>query len=588
MADVTVVVSILELSFATVPATVAAVLWRYRSRPAALPVFVLNLAAALYSASSGIATLLAIPAVAEFLFHLRWPLGATISAGAFYTGVEYTDRTGFQRPLVVGGLIAFILLDAAVFLTNPIHHAVFSDLAFEAETGGIQYQAEPLLVVHLLTSIGVAVTGAGFLVVRYLRDQIYRWQTGALIVGISLGIVFFVLESAVTIYPAFNIATVGLAGGSLALLWAIIRVEFLQTVPIARETLMESMEDIVIALDTESRVMDMNRTAAELADGTDYVGDHVTAVFKTHPDFASKLAETRPSGSEGDMTDGGTVGRTGESGDTEFSLTRDGETRHYDLKVSSIGHETGYQVGPAENREVGRLVVVRDITPSRRREEELDLIKQVFARVLRHNLRNDLNIIKGEADQLDLDGEERDSVDAIIDRADQMIDLSEKARHLERIIERPDSSLDFALESVVETAVEDVLIEFPDATVRTDIDDVPTLRAHGALPVAIENIVENACEHHPTHSPVIEIEATLNAGYVTVAITDDGPGIPTQEIDVLDAESETKLKHGSGIGLWLVRWIVDRSNGDIDIESTEEGTRVELQLLISSETNAQI
>jgi signal transduction histidine kinase len=243
-------------------------------------------------------------------------------------------------------------------------------------------------------------------------------------------------------------------------------------------------------------------------------------------------------------------------------------------------------VSPAEDREVGRLVVVRDITPSRRREEELNLIKQVFARVLRHNLRNDLNIIKGEADQLDLGGEECDSVDAIIQRADHMIDLSEKARHLERIIERPDSSLCFRLESVVETAVEDATLEYPDATVHTDIENVPQLQAHGALPVAVENIAENACEHHPTHSPTIEISATREGNHVVVTITDDGPGIPQQEIEVLDAENETKLEHSSGIGLWLVRWIIDRSNGSVEIKSTEEGTTVELWLLAASETES--
>jgi PAS domain S-box-containing protein len=586
MASVTVAISVLELGFATVPATVAAVLWRYRSRPAALPVLVMSLAAAVYSAINGIGTLLAIPFLAESLFHLRWPLGATIAAGAFYTGVEYTDRTRFQQPLVVSGLIGFILVDAAVFLTNPIHHAVFSELMFDPETGGLIYQAEPLLIVHLFSSVGLAVTGTGFLVVRYLRDRIYRWQTAALIVGISCGVVFFIFQSALTIHPAFNIATAGLAAGSLALLWALIRVEFLQTVPIARETLMESMEDIVIALDTDNRVIDMNRAAAELADGTGYVGDSVEDAFETYPDLAAELAETQTAAAgEQNLTDGGTPGRT-DSNDGELALTRDGETRHYDLKVSPIARETGYRAHPAENRELGRLVVVRDITPSRRREEELDLIKQVFARVLRHNLRNDLNIIKGEADQLNLDGEECDSVDAIIERADHMIDLSEKARHLERIIERPDSSLCFRLEAVVETAVRDVAVEYPDATVRTDIEAVPQLQAHGALPVAIENIVENACEHHPTHRPTIEISATREGNHVVVTITDDGPGIPQQEIEVLNAESETQLEHGSGIGLWLVQWIIDRSNGTVEIESAEDGSTVKLGLLVASATES--
>ncbi|WP_336327035.1 sensor histidine kinase [Halovenus sp. HT40] len=580
MTEVTVAASVLELAFATVPATVAAALWRYRSRPAALPVFIMTLTAAVYSASAGIATLLGVPILTEFLYYLRWPLGATIAAGAFYTGVEYTDRTEFQHPLVVIGLIGFVIIDAAVILSNPIHQAVFSELVLSPDGRVVTAQTGPLVIVHLLFSIGLAVAGVELLVVRYLRDRLYRWQTGALIIGISLGIVFFVLESAVVIHPAFNLATVGLAAGSLALLWAIIRVEFLQTVPIARETLMGSMDDIVIALDAENRVIDMNRAATELVDGTYDIGNHVEKTFDNFPEFATRLAEsTAPcqrTDSDRDVTHGG--GR--DSSETDLSLTRDGETRYYDLNVSAIEYATGYRAGPAEDSTVGRLFVVRDVTPSRRREEELDLIKQVFARVLRHNLRNDLNIIRGEADQLDCDGEDCESVEAIIERADHMIDLSEKARHLERIIERPDSSLQFRLRSVVETAIEDATVEYPEASVRVDVGDLPRVRAHGALPVAIENIVENACEHHPTHAPVIEVDARRDGDYVELTVTDDGPGIPEQEIDVLTADSETKLEHGSGIGLWLVRWIVDHSNGTVNIESTDSGTRVTIRLLV--------
>jgi signal transduction histidine kinase len=71
-----------------------------------------------------------------------------------------------------------------------------------------------------------------------------------------------------------------------------------------------------------------------------------------------------------------------------------------------------------------------------------------------------------------------------------------------------------------------------------------------------------------------------------VTITDDGPGIPQQEIEVLNAESETQLEHGSGIGLWLVQWIIDRSNGTVEIESAEDGSTVKLGLLVASATES--
>lgn len=52
---------------------------------------------------------------------------------------------------------------------------------------------------------------------------------------------------------------------------------------------------------------------------------------------------------------------------------------------------------------------------------------------------------------------------------------------------------------------------------------------------------------------------------------DNGPGIPEFEQTVLEEGTETPLEHGSGLGLWIVNWIIDDHNGSIDVESSGEG-----------------
>ena len=63
------------------------------------------------------------------------------------------------------------------------------------------------------------------------------------------------------------------------------------------------------------------------------------------------------------------------------------------------------------------------------------------------------------------------------------------------------------------------------------------------------------------------------------SITDDGPGIHPEEYEVITGKSEiTQFNHASGLGLWLVYWIVQRSGGDIEFQSSESGSTVTIQL----------
>lgn len=77
-----------------------------------------------------------------------------------------------------------------------------------------------------------------------------------------------------------------------------------------------------------------------------------------------------------------------------------------------------------------------------------------------------------------------------------------------------------------------------------------------ALEFVLSNLVENAVEHADTDSPTVELAAVIGSEDtqypVTLTVVDDGPGIPDREVEILDAGQETPLKHGSGIGLWVI------------------------------------
>jgi len=63
-----------------------------------------------------------------------------------------------------------------------------------------------------------------------------------------------------------------------------------------------------------------------------------------------------------------------------------------------------------------------------------------------------------------------------------------------------------------------------------------------------------------------------------VIVDDDGPGMPAGELDAVLNDKETDLEHGSGLGLRLVKWIVDYSGGHLHIESGDGGCQAVVTL----------
>lgn len=64
-------------------------------------------------------------------------------------------------------------------------------------------------------------------------------------------------------------------------------------------------------------------------------------------------------------------------------------------------------------------------------------------------------------------------------------------------------------------------------------------------------------------SPTVEVSVVDDP--LAVRVSDDGPGIPEHERRALSGVEETPLQHGSGVGLWLVYWVVTQTGGDVAV-----------------------
>lgn len=118
--------------------------------------------------------------------------------------------------------------------------------------------------------------------------------------------------------------------------------------------------------------------------------------------------------------------------------------------------------------------------------------------------------------------------------------------------------------------------KYPDAEFQTSLSEI-TIPLAGTIERALKELIENAAKHGGDPAEVtIQTETEENA--VVVDIADNGPGLPEQERRVFENTGETPLEHGSGIGLWLVSWIVENHDGEIAVLEFVDGTRIRLRL----------
>ncbi|ELZ37249.1 sensor histidine kinase [Halorubrum tebenquichense] len=214
----------------------------------------------------------------------------------------------------------------------------------------------------------------------------------------------------------------------------------------------------------------------------------------------------------------------------------------------------------------------------------------VLNRVLRHNIRNAMTVVSGRveflADRADGGGE---SAAVVEENVDRLLSVSEHARHIGAVIgsEGPDGPGDVEtvvdLVEVVDGVIERLETEHPN--VEFDAPEAATcrVRAHPLTEAVASEVIENAAVHGGD-APRVSVSLRRVGDGVAVRVADDGPGIPAETVETIRRGYETSMRHTDGLGLWLVQWVVDRSDADLGFESTADGQVVRIRFERVEET----
>lgn len=313
---------------------------------------------------------------------------------------------------------------------------------------------------------------------------------------------------------------------------------------VARSRVVESLREAVVVVDWDTHILDANATAEDLFDLStrEVIGTPLTSAI--------------------DGIDGVELssGRT----DTVSLQTTKGR-RQFQFAVSDVESEGADGGGES----VARTIVFRDVTDQRTREQRLSVLN----RVLRHNARNKLDVILAHADRVESDEHRK----AIRSSATDLASVSRKARNAEAVMTDSvgaPATVDIAavVREVAATARED----YPGSSVSITAPERLRIASYRTVVRRlVSELVENAIVHSDDPARVdVKVEAAAD-GVPQLTVTDNGPGIPDRERDLLTEPSETQLEHGLGVGLWFVNWAVSQLGAELEFRSAgSAGTTV--------------
>jgi signal transduction histidine kinase len=521
-------------------------------RTPVLVTFVFATAAlSLWSGFSALKLLSTDPAVKLLAYRLLYLGAAPIGAFSLLFALAYTDSDEWLRPAVVAALLSVPAVYLLLVFTNPGGLAVEGTRLVETDgllvlrvSVGPAHVPLQLFYNALLSLVAVAIVGAE--AVRLGRAYLPQ----AALLGLGIGAPILVVAATYAGVPPFtadsvNFVPTSTAVTTVALGVALFRYRLLDLPPIAYTTAMAASPDGVLVVDTDRRVVHANdRGERFFASLGGAVGDAFDEAFPAVSLDDADAAAVRIDGVDEAPT---------------FLSVRTQRLRR-------------------RGKHVGWVVVLRDVTALQERNraiEEQNERLRLLNQIVRHDVRNDMSVVLGNANLLEShveDDEARRRLATIVRNGEHAVELTETMRGLMRaMLEEAPELEPVPLRSVLTGEVASMQTDDSDfeVTVSGEISDVRVV-ADDTLGTVFRNLLTNAVRHNDSDVPTATVSVTEEDDDVVVAVADDGRGIPADRREEIFGRGNKGLgSPGTGVGLYLVRTLVDGYGGEVWVRDNE-------------------
>lgn len=327
-----------------------ALTWKRRAAPGATPLILMLLANAIWAGSNGFLLESNNPNWQIFWLDVL-TFGAVMGTPAFWAfGVEFTNRGRWLTPRNILLVCIIPIISVILGWTTDIHGLFYEvrDFANKLPNGDWNFAAGPFYWIYIVYSYSVAIFTVGLFIHAFFHSSsVYRRQTITILVGTLvplIGNIAYTLLIGVgkgEIDPTPLLFTIMSVIYAIGLFWY----RLFDMIPIARHTLVENMQDGVIVIDDQNRIMDVNPSALRWLNWTQSlplgkdIQDLLPGWLEQFSEFPSHLYV-----------------------DTEFH-TPNNPNYFFDLRIEPLMNKKGKQTG--------RLIVLRDITRQKSAEKAL-------------------------------------------------------------------------------------------------------------------------------------------------------------------------------------------------------------------------
>lgn len=473
---------------------------------------------------------------------------------AEYSGVCRPFARKYEKLLYLFSCLAILLM-----LTNNVH-----GLFFEGLTLGYSSRGFPLLIlkhgpffwIFYFYSFVLLMLGIFLFFKQFVQlTAPYGTQAGIALTAACVPVLGNILHLAnIGPFEFLDPTPFSLAITGLILFWGTIQHEFLNIVPVARENVIESMNDGYIVVDTSNSIADINKAALELAGKSrkEVIGKDLDYLFGEGVDILCRTPE-------------GNFGR-------EISLQSGSETKFFTVSISLLKTRDDAE---------GKLVMVHDITEIYRYQEALKQANKkinLMSNITRHDILNQVNVLSGYTELIsemlpqDVRGDPR---------------ISKYLRNLNKGIETIHSQIIFTKDyqelgvvsptwQSIYSIAKEAAFAFSGQGIKFSIEDKGLeIYADPLLKKAFYNLFDNA-RAHGEHVSEIDVRSRIAGENVVIEVKDNGIGVSSVMKELI---FEKSVGRNTGLGLFLVRGILSITGMEI-IETGVEGEGARFEIMV--------
>lgn len=464
-----------------------------------------------------------------------------------YFATVYTGRSTSPRKPQNACFLLWLGTGVTGILTQPVLGLQYQSVDYVADPFAyLAIEPGPLYGLNVTATVVVLLVCIGYLA-RLFASSSHRPAGSVLLLGVAAALsVLPNLVSSFNLVPllmGYDYTVFGTVPFTVVLGYVVFFRGERDLAPIARNELVDELDDALFGLDDTGRIIDINAAARSLLpDDIDAaIGYRLADVC---PELAAEI--TLPSDPEADAT-------------ATYTTVVDGSRTHYSVSVSPI-EERGTVAGYS--------LILRNVTAAESTRRELQRQNEQlesFATTVAHDLRNPLQVADGTTALLRSELPESHPADQYLSRVDNAVsqmdtvlsELQMLARHAQSVTETQTVSIGETVARVREQ-VEDLSVTVsPDGTIEAE-------------PTRLESILESLFRHSAAHGGSRVTVGVTDGGFT---YEDDGLRVPATEPADIFAYDTTSTTDSAGLGLKIVRTEAEAQGWSVTLEPMAEGTR---------------